>query len=63
MPELRGNASLAQCGRNPKLDWRFFEYFGPSFRVIEEVAPATLPKVTSFRIGYQDHDKPLARNL
>lgn len=37
---------------SPKKTWKFFEYFGPSFSVLEEIPPVSESDLDLFRYAY-----------
>jgi len=37
---------------SPTKDWNFFEYFGPSFSVLEEMPPVSAKDLELFRYAY-----------
>jgi hypothetical protein len=46
----------------PTKDWFFYEYFGPSFRVVQEVPLATSAELLSFGLSY-DRDMRMSASL
>ena len=47
---------------NPQNSWKFYEYFGPSFRVLSECATASEKDLQEFEFAY-DHDFKLSSRL
>jgi hypothetical protein len=47
---------------NPKEDWYFSEYFGPTFQIVQQVPPADNIELATFHLSY-DKDRLRAINL